>query len=303
MHRSKVISKYNKLTNLIIVMILVATIALYSLNNNILFTVVMLFGMCLIGHIAIKQNHNNVVSYLKQERRKYLKDNGMGLGEKPHFTLSDDYLQAILPSPISVDKSTFDNEFVASGKVDKELKYDIRYIQYIGLKNDGKINHKQFDLTSYIISVKYNQVICNRPLLYFNSYSNIDKYKFNLNHKLEMRKVDSNNALSKSYTHHRLINYNGFHDKEMKRVIRIIDCNPDLFKTKFCKGAIFDNDFIHFIVEDELAPTLGFRYKYSNKDIKAMISKQKKQVEVFNIYMNNLSLALDDTVKTIEKRD
>lgn len=302
MNKSNVIRKYNKFTNLIIVMILVATIGLYSMNNNLIFTVIMLFGMCLIGHLAIKHNHENVLNYLKQERRNYLKENGVVLGEKSHLAVSDEYLQAILPSPQGVDKFNFSTSMVANGQLDSGLQYDIKYMKYTGLKNDGKINHKQFDMTSYIISVKYGEEFCNRPLLYFNSYSNIDKYKFNLKHKLELRSIDSKKAnLSSAYTQHRLINYNGFHDKYMKRVIRIMDCNPDLFKTKFCKGAIFDKSIIHFIVEDELAPNLDFQYKYSNKDIADIISTQKRQLEVFNKYMEHLSLVLDDTVKNIEK--
>lgn len=293
-----VIKKYNQINIIIGLSCLVSLILIYLTKPR--FSIIITILIIAISYYCHKRNSTKLASKLKEQRLEFWENNGLQIKAEVESKVDEEYLKAHLPKPLGLPVVKFSREVIGRGKLDNGESYFIDFINYYAYKEDGKVINKQFDMTGYLITLDFGDYqFCNRPLLYFNSHSAIDKYSFQKKHKLEFRGQEQKLLkISSAYHHHRLIAYDGFHDKYMKNVIQTIDFNPNIFKKKFCKAAIFDNSKLHFLCDDNLLPKLDLEYHYTKAEVEQLITDHKQQFDLFKLHIESLSKVSDGIVKT-----
>ncbi len=290
------VKKYNMINIVIVTVSLLIGGLSYLLLNHLNLIIIIL--LVIIDYILITNNRQHFRKVVISHRHKYLNQNNfeIKLSDTPH--LDSEYLQTVLPKPMTTGKSKFEHRAVATGTVE-DVSYQVDSLIYNGYTDNGKTSDKKFDMTGYLIILDFaDYQFCNRPLVYFNSHTDIAKYKFQQKHKLEFRRADE--ALvkySKAYIHHRLIAYDGFHDKHVKNVIQAIDFNPKLFKQKFCKATIFDHSRVIYLLEESVVPDLNLEYHYTSKEVAQLEIDHKDQVDLFKKYIEQLANINDGKVK------
>ncbi len=295
-----IIKKYNMSNTIIITILIAISIGLIILIGKLAF--LMIPVLVFSSYMLIKQNQTKLKQYLRTKKREHFKTNQLKIASKPQPAIDSEYIKEVLPSPSNLPITKFEHYNVASGKSLSGREYSIDYLDYIGHIEGAKGMVKKFDLSSYVISVDYNEhIFCNRPLLYLNAHSDISKYHFKFNHKLVLRRSNKGKVkLTSNYIHNRLIAYNGFHDKHVKAIETVLNYNPNLFKKQFCKGAIFDQNKIYFLADDSLVTELKLEFHYLESELNKLITDQEHQFSIFEKYVDSLTNIDDGKVKTKE---
>ncbi|WOO89099.1 hypothetical protein R2F61_09585 [Mollicutes bacterium LVI A0078] len=295
---TNIIRKYNTSNTIILGIIIIVTIGLYLVTNQL--HIIILIIMSCIGLVVASNNKQKLKDHLIKEKRKFLLNHKLEVKEDETPFVSSEYLQSVLPKPVRMTNIKFNHSAIATGYTENGKHYQIDYLEYNGYVEGSKSKEKKFDLTGYIITLDFDQYqFCNRELLYLNLHSDISKYKFQQKHKLVMRAPkDAKVMKSSMYIHNRLMAYNGFHDKYMKNVIQVIDFNPNLFKKPFCRAAIFDKSKLYFFVDDDLAVDLKLEFHYTQADIDKMVTSTQNQLNTFKSYIEHLATVDQGEIRT-----
>lgn len=292
------IKKYNQIN--ILIAILVVVISGLSMVVGIRFGIITSLISLSSGYYAHNKNKQYLDSQIKTKRKQLLSTNNLYIQQSTDTHIDTEYLKSHLPKPSGLPIVKFEHTAIGKGINDSGDQYLIDFISYNGYKQDNKSLQKKFDMTGYLITLDFGDYqFCNRPLLYFNAYSSINNYNFQKRHKLAFRKPSAELVkISSAYHHHRLMAYDGFHDKYMKNVIQIIDFNPNLFKKKFCKAAIFDQSKLYFLIDDDIIPKIKLDYHYTQEEIADLVNNHQNQVDILKVYIEHLTKVNDGVVKT-----
>lgn len=293
------IKNYNLFNGLIGFFSICIALISYTLLQRISIIVVVLTMLAV--YFLIGYNKQRMKTHLIAHKRKILEANNLIIDQEPQPHLNSEYLREHLPQPNSLSDNIFRHTAIAHG-IHNNQHYNIDYLKYVGYRMSGKTKEKKFDMSGYLITVEFDDYqFCNRPLLYFNRHMDISYFKFAQKHKLVLRSPDPKmKKYASAYTHHRLVAYNGFHDKEMKKVIEVIDFNPNLFKNEFCLATIFDHNKISYLVDDNLLNELAIEYHYTQREIDQLTNNHQQNIKLFIKHIDHLTTLNQGKVRVEE---